>query len=74
MMQTKYVIQMRIPTRPDLDYFYRGQNKEGCPVFELKKIRAKRYTSFEEAHRDMRILFTVEGATTGQVVAIRCRT
>lgn len=74
MMQTKYVIQMKIPTRPDLDYFYRGQNKEGCPVFELKKIRAKRYTSFEEAHRDMRILFAVEKAMAGQVTAIRCRT
>lgn len=74
MMQTKFIIQMTMPARPDLEYFYRGQNKEGNSVFGFKKAQAKRYTSFEEAHRDMRILFAVEKAITGQVTAIRCRT
>lgn len=44
MMMTKFVIQMTMPSRPDLEYFYRGQNKEGCPVFGLKKSGAPQAT------------------------------
>ena len=28
MLQTKYVIKMKIPIRPDLDYFYCGRTRE----------------------------------------------
>ena len=75
-MQTKFIIQMTMPSRPDLDYFYAGQNREGCSVFELKKSLAKRYDSFEEADRDMRIIEAVHGdkSDTFEVKTIRCRT
>lgn len=56
MMVTKYIIKMKLPTRPDLDYFYCGEGKSGAQVFELKKPKAKRYDSLEEADRDARIL------------------
>lgn len=45
MMVTKYIIKMKMPTRPDLDYFYCGEGKSGAQVFELKKPKAKRYDS-----------------------------
>ena len=73
MMQTKYVIQMTIPTRPDLEYFYCGEGKSGAQVFELKKAKAKRYQSFEEADRDMRILTVREPHDTFKVISIHCR-
>lgn len=74
MMVTKFVIQMNMSSRPDLDYFYRGQNREGCPVFDFKKTTAKRYNSVEEADRDMRILAAVEKGETFKVITVRCRT
>ena len=69
MMQTKYIIKMKIPTRPDLDYFYCGEGKSGAQIFELKKPRAKRYDSLEEADRDARILQTCHNVS-GQTYAI----
>lgn len=63
MMVTKHIIQMAYPPRPDLTYFYAGQNKEGCPVFELKKSKAKRYDTMEEASRDAFILQVVHKPT-----------
>ena len=76
MMQTNYILQMKLSTRPDLDYFYAGQNKEGKSVFELKKSLAKRYDFFEEADRDMRIIDAVHAvpSDTFEVKTIRCRT
>jgi hypothetical protein len=75
MMQTKYVIQMTMKSRPDLDYFYAGIGRSSCPVFELKKARAKRYDFIEEADRDMRILKAMdEVGETFKVMTIRCRT
>ncbi len=74
MMQTKYIIQMTIPTRLDLEYFYRGENKDGCSVFDLKKSAAKRYDFLEEADRDARILAAVEKNDTFKVITVRCRT
>ena len=56
MMQTKYIIKMKMPARPDLDYFYCGEGKSGAQVFELKKSKAKRYSTVEEANRDAFIL------------------
>ena len=53
MMQTKYIIKMKIPTRPDLDYFYCGEGKSGAQVFELKKSKAKRYDTIEEAEASL---------------------
>ena len=47
MMQTKYIIQMKMPSRPDLDYFYCGEG----------------YDSWEEADRDARILQTCHNAS-----------
>jgi hypothetical protein len=74
MMQTKYVIQMKMPTRPDLDYFYCGEGKSGAQVFELKKSRAKRYSTPEEAIRDAQILQACHKASgeTYTVVPVRC--
>lgn len=73
MMQTKYVIQMTMPSRPDLEYFYRGENKDGCSVFDLKKSAAKRYDFLEEADRDARILAAIEKDDTFKVLTVRCR-
>lgn len=75
MMQTKYIIQMKMPTRPDLDYFYAGQNRKGNPVFELKKAKAKRYDSMEEVNRDAYLLEVVhkESGETYKVSTVRCR-
>lgn len=56
MMVTKYIIKMKMPGRPDLDYFYCGEGKSGAQVFELKKSRAKRYDTMEEVSRDAFIL------------------
>ena len=75
MMQTKYVIKMKIPTRPDLDYFYCGQTREeNSPLFDYRKPRAKRYTMWEEADRDLRILTAVTHDETLTVDTVRCRT
>jgi hypothetical protein len=56
MMQTKYIIKMKMPSRSDLDYFYCGEGKSGAQVFELKKSKAKRYNSLEEVSRNAFIL------------------
>ena len=74
MMNTKFVIQSQMLSRPDLDYFYLGQNKEGCPIFDYKKYRAKKYPSWEEADRDRRILMIVAEDSTLTVETVRCRT
>ena len=73
MMHTRFIIQMTMSARPDLEYFYRGQNKEGYNVFGLTKTNAKRYYFLEEADRDARILSAVEKNDTFKVVTIRCR-
>ena len=76
MMQTKYIIQMKMDTRPDLDYYYCGEGKSGAQVFELKKSKAKRYDFIEEAHRAAFILQVYHKASgeTYTVLPIRCRT
>lgn len=56
MMVTKYIIKMKMPARLDLDYFYCGEGKSGAQVFELKKSKAKRYPTLEEAIGDAQIL------------------
>lgn len=56
MIVTKYIIKMKMPTRPDLDYFYCGEGKSGAQIFELKKSKAKRYDTMEEVSRDAFIL------------------
>ena len=74
-MMTKYIIQMTMPSRPDLEYFYCGEGKSGAQVFELKKSRAKRYDTMEEVSRDAFILQVVHKAS-GElytVQTIRCR-
>lgn len=75
MMTTKFIIHMKIPTRPDLDYFYCGQSKSESPgpVFDYRKPKAKRYEFFEEADRDMRILKAVTHDETLEVITVRCR-
>ena len=74
-MVTKYIIKMKMPTRPDLDYFYCGEGKSGAQVFELKKSKAKRYPTLEEAIRDAQILQACHKASgeTYTVDTIRCR-
>jgi hypothetical protein len=73
MMQTKFIIQMTTPARPDLEYFFAGC-RLGSNVFELKKSLAKRYDFLEEADRDARILTAVNKSDTFKVITIRCRT
>lgn len=74
MMQTKFIIQMTMPSRPDLEYFYKGQNKEDCPIFILTKGGAKRYDFLEEADRAARILAIRAKDYTFKVITVRCRT
>lgn len=76
MMQTEYIIQMKMPGRPDLDYYYCGEGKSGAQVFELKKSKAKRYPTLEEAIRDAQILQACHKASgeTYTVDTVRCRT
>lgn len=73
MMQTKFIIQMTMPSRSDLEYFYCGEGKSGAQVFELKKSKAKRYSFLEEADRDARILNIVEKGNAFKVITVRCR-
>ena len=76
MMHTKYIIQMKMPGRPDLDYYYCGEGQSGAQVFELKKSKAKRYNTMEEVSRDAFILQVVHKAS-GElytVLPVRCRT
>ena len=73
MMVTKYVIKMKMSTRPDLDYYYCGRTKEeNSPLFDHRRPRAKRYQYVEEAYRDMSILavLTTDSLT---VEKIKCR-
>ena len=75
MMTTKYIIQMKMPHSPDLDYFYCGEGKSGAQVFELKQSKAKRYDTMEEVSRDAFILQVAHKAS-GEiytVLPIRCR-
>lgn len=73
MMVTKYVIQMTLDTRPDLEYFYCGEGKSGASVFECNKRKAKRYDWLEEADRDARIFRAVEMGKTFKIVTVRQR-
>lgn len=73
MMQTKFIITMLTPARPDLTYYFAGC-KLGSNVFELKKSKAKRYDFFEEADRDARTLAAVSKPDTFKVETVRCRT
>jgi hypothetical protein len=76
MMQTKYIIQMKIPSRPDIDYYYTGEYDPmgPSPVFDYRKPKAKRYTYWEEADRDMRILAAVAHNEILTVTTVKCRT
>lgn len=74
-MMTKYIIQMTMPSRSDLEYFYCGEGKSGAQVFELKQSKAKRYDTMEEVSRDAFILQAVHKAS-GEIYTvktIRCR-
>lgn len=74
MMQTKYIIKMKMPSRPDLDYFYCGVGKSGAQVFELKKSKAKRYDTMEEVSGVAFCLQVCHKASgeTYTVEAVRC--
>jgi hypothetical protein len=52
MMQTKYIIQMKMPSRPSLDYYYVGPSTSDRPgpLFDYRRPKAKRYTYIEEAY------------------------
>ncbi len=75
MMQTKYIIQMKIPTRPDLDYYYTGKNDplRPGPHFDYRRPRAKRYSYIEEAYRDLKIMSVFIHDETLTVTPIKCR-
>ena len=75
MMQTRYIIKMKMPARPDLDYFYCGEGKSGNQVFEFNKKKAKRYEFLEQANRDARCLQIVHRVTgeTFKVETVRQR-
>lgn len=68
-MVTKYIIKMKMPTRPDLDYVYCGEGKSGAQVFELQKSKAKRYDTMEEVSRDAFILQSAHNAS-GQIYTV----
>lgn len=74
MMVTKYIIKMKIPTRPDLDYYYCGQTREeNSPLFDYRRPKAKRYQYIEEAYRDLSIINAIKHNETLTVVPIKCR-
>lgn len=75
MLATKYIIKMKIPTRPDLDYFYCGEGKSGAQVFEPYESKAKRYDTLEDASGDAFILQSCHNACgqTYTVEAVRQR-
>jgi hypothetical protein len=66
---------MKIPSRPDLDYYYTGKNDpmRPGPVFSYKKPMAKRYSFIEEAYKDLRIISGAAYDETLTVVPIKCR-
>ena len=76
MMQTKYIIQMKIPSRPGLDYYYTGENDpmRPGPVFDYRRPKAKRYQYIEEAYRDLSIINAIVHDETLTVTPIKCRT
>ena len=63
MMQTKYIIKMKLDTRPDLDYFYCGETRSGSQVFEFKKAKAKDTMPLKRL-RDAFILNVLENGKT----------
>lgn len=69
MKVTKYIIKMKIPTRPDLDYFYCGKGKSDAQVFELKKSKAMRYDTMEDASGVAFILQSAHNAS-GQIYTV----
>ena len=75
MMNTKYIIKMKIPTRPDLDYYYTGKADplRPGPHFDYRRPKAKRYSYIEEAYRDMQIISAVTHDETLTVEKIKCR-
>lgn len=74
-MVTKYIIKMKIPTRPDLDYFYCGKGQSDAQVFEHKKSKAMRYDTMEDASGVAFILQSCHSACgqTYTVEAVRQR-
>lgn len=76
MLNTKYIIKMKIPTRQDLDYYYTGKSDplSPGPVFDYRRPKAKKYMYIEEAYRDMQIISAVIHDETLTVEKIRCRT
>lgn len=75
MMQTKYIIQMKMPKRPDLDYYYTGKDDplRPGPHFDYRRPRAKRYSYIEEAYRDLKIISVFVHDETLTVTPIKCR-
>ena len=75
MMVTKYIIKMKIPGRPDLDYYYTGKSDylSPGPVFDYRRPRAKRYQYIEEAYRDLSIINAIKGNETLTVERIKCK-
>jgi hypothetical protein len=74
MMVTKYIIKMKIPTRPDLDYYYCGRTvEENSPLFDYRRPKAKRYQYIEEAYRDLSIINAIKHNETLTVEKIKCK-
>ena len=74
MMTTKYIIKMKIPTRPGIDYYYCGRTvEENSPLFDYHRPKAKRYQYIEEAYRDLNIINTTKYNEILTVEEIKCR-
>ena len=74
MMTTKYIIKMKIPTRPDIDYYYCGRTaEENSPLFDYHRPKAKRYQYIEEAYRDLNIINATKYNEILTVEEIKCR-
>ena len=74
MMTTKYIIKVKIPTRPDIDYYYCGRTvEENSPLFDYRRPKAKRYQYIEEAYRDLNIINATKYNEILTVEEIKCR-
>ena len=73
-MVTKYIIKMKIPTRPDIDYYYCGRTvEENSPLFDYRRPKAKRYQYSEEAYRDLNIIDAIKYNEILMVEEIKCK-
>jgi hypothetical protein len=60
-MKKQYIIEIIYEGRPDIVYYYSGDNKEGEPMFNYKKTCAKDFQKIEDAEKELNILKAIGG-------------